>query len=434
MRTTGTGITFSLLVMTLAACGGAPPPTAAAAPSATGTVRPLTQAQLGVAHYRTADGVYGLVLDRSGPKPKYRLDGKSDIVELTMQEDRFADELRGYFLVAPDGKRVLWISTGGGVLYLHGSDELPLNSDKPADPLSAATVAGTYVAPPPAFKAVADRLTAIAVTTKLPLLTDGDSAQLSKVSDALGKATVEMFVHYVSHGATSWLPHPELVPEGLHGVEFGGVARESDDRWNPKAAGLAKYGGKNQGFSHYDTPQGNHMQVMKLAGYPQPLADNTPGIVWKVDGSSAVFVTLDGGRYVVDLSSADKGPALEAGAGPQSGWPPPVQNALLDVSDVSSLAKAGAVPQKAADDLLALDADWTACAAKTWATAQRAIDTGNFTEADRKDWEKKARTACAATIHKQEAMLVKIVEARIKERQALFATAKARIASLGADK
>ena len=33
---------------------------------------------------------------------------------------------------------------------------------------------------------------------------------------------------------------------------------------------------------------------MKLAGYPVPLAEGTPGLVWDVEGTSAVFVTFDG--------------------------------------------------------------------------------------------------------------------------------------------
>jgi hypothetical protein len=422
--------------LVLMACGGGtPPPSPAPAPSAASeSVRSLTQAQLSVAHYRTADGIYGLVLDRTGGKPKYRLDGQPDIIEMTMSEDRFAGELRGYFLTAPDGKRPFYITTGGHILFNHGDDRLDLNSDKPADPLPEATVTGTYAAPPPAYKATVDRLSAITVRAKLSQYKPEDAADLGKVGDAIGQATADMFVHYVSQGAKDWRPHMALVPDTFRGVEFGGVVRESDDKWDPAAKGLAKYGGRNEGFSHYDTPKGNHMQVVELAGYPPPLADGTPGVVWDVDGTRAIFVALDGGRYVVDLSSSEKGATLEAGAGPQSAWPTAVQQPLLDVSAVSSLAKAGVLPQTRADDLLALDTEWTTCAARTWAGAQRAIDTGKFSEADRKDMEKKVRATCAAIVQKQEKMLVAIVEGRLKERQGLFDKAKARVKAAGADK
>ncbi len=431
------GLTMSLFAsVCIFACGGQTPAQSAAAPApaVSGTVLPVTQAQIPVAHYRTADGVYGLVLDRTGGKPKLQLDGQKDIVELTLQEDRSAGELRGYFLVAPDGKRPLYITAGGELIYQHGSDALPLNSDRSASPLPPATVTGTYVTPPLAYQATVDRLTAIAVTTKLRTYKPEDSANLAKVDEAIRGASDDMFVHYASRGATSWLPRLELVPDFVHGVEFGGVARESGEKWDPKAVGLAKYGGRNEGFSDYDTPKGNHMQVMTLVGYPRPLPDGAPGLVWDVSGTQAVFVTLDGGRYVVELSDADKGQTLEAGAGPESGWPPPIQNALIDVSGVTSLAKIGVLPQTTADDLLALDEAWSTCAAKTWAGAQRAIDKGQFTEADHKDWVKKVRTGCASPIEKQEKMLVHVVESRIKERQALYARARERAAAVGSPK
>jgi hypothetical protein len=260
-----------------------------------------------------------------------------------------------------------------------------------------------------------------------------DAAQIAKIDAAVAQATADMFVHYDSHGAKSWLPHLQVVPESFQGIEFGGVARESDDAWDPKKTGLPKYGGKNRGFSSYDTPKGNHMQVVKLAGYPPALADGTPGVVWEVDGTNAIFVTLDGGRYPISLNN-EGGPTLEPGAGPQIAWPKEVQHPLIDVPDVSSLVKAGAMPQKTIDDLLALDQEWTTCAAKTWAGAQRAIDSGRFTEADRKDWVKKVDQACAATVQRQEKLLLQTLEARLKERQGLFDKGKARVVALGANK
>src|ERR1019366_3390325 len=174
--------------------------------------------------------------------------------------------------------------------------------------------------------------------------------------------------------------------------------------------------------------------VMTLQGYPPKLADGTPGIVWEVDGTRATFVALDGGRYEVDLSKAgDKGQTLEPGTGPATGWPAPAQDALLTVPDVSSLAKAGGVPQKNIDDLLAFDEKWTQCAAKVWSGAQRQIDSNHFNEADRKDYEKKVRTTCATNVQGQEALLLKIVEARVKDRTDGYAKAKARVAQVGAD-
>src|ERR1700722_12395949 len=128
---------LGLAVLVLAACGGeAPPPQVATAPTASasaapeGMLRPITQGQLKVAHYATADGRIGLVLDRTGDKAKLRIDGDADIVELTPEDDRFGWELRGTFLRAPDGKARIYLSAGGQVKLFHGNDELWVTSDK----------------------------------------------------------------------------------------------------------------------------------------------------------------------------------------------------------------------------------------------------------------------------------------------------------------
>jgi hypothetical protein len=390
----------------------------------------VTPAQHKLAHFRTPDGMIGLVLDRSGAKPRFQVDGRPDIIELTQkaEHDTWEGRLSGYFLIDPAGKRPFFIDEAGGITYLPDGDRYSLMFDKEVAPLGPATVTGVYAPPPPAYQATLDRLAAIAVRTKFPDLKSEDSANLAKVTDAVGRAGPDMFVHYAAHGQADWAPHMVFVPEAWKGVAFGGVAYSSDDPWDVKAKGLAKYGGKNQGFSFSDTPKGNHMQVMTLQGYPPKLADGTPGVVWELEGTSAVFVSFDGGRYVVDLSKAgDNGQTLDAGAGSSASWPAPAQDALLTVPDVSSLAKAGAVPQKQSDDLLAFDQKWTDCAAKVWAGAQRQIDSGRFTEADRKDYGNKARATCATIIRGQEASLLKVVEARLKDRLALYATAKARV-------
>jgi hypothetical protein len=400
-----------------------------------GVARPLTDGQLQVAHYLTRDGLKGFTLDRTGPKPKLQVDGTADIVELTLEEDRFSGELRGYWLVAPDGKRPLYLSKGGSIVWYVGRDEFATNSDRAAEPLPAATVTGTYVAPKQPYVAVVERLKAGAVVTKLPAMKPEHSAQLAKVAEAIQAATPDMFVHYRSNNGTSFLPRVEHVPQAFSGIAFGGVAYQSDEKWDPaKGTGLARHGGVNRGFSDYGS-QGNHMQVSTLDGYPPKLAEDTPGIVWEVDGTWAVFVALDGGRWVVDLSNApEQGPNLLAGAGPEAGWPKGLQATLLDVPAVSSLAKAGAVEQKAIDELLALDEEWNKCAQKTWKGAERQVDSGKFTEADRKDWVRKVEAACKKSVTSQTAALLKLVDARAGERKALYDKAKAKAVAVGANK
>ncbi len=444
------GLAVGVLAWMVAACGGSTPPaasTATNAPGATGAadggdgvLRPITQGQLKCAHYASGDGVIGLVLDRTGDHPKVKVDGDKDTIELTMEEDRHFGERRGWFLKRPDGRNMMYLTVGGGLSFYKGADEFYLNSDRKADPLGAPTVAGQYAEPTPDWKVAGDKLTPLAVRTKFTQFKAEDSANLARIADALGLATADMFVHYASHGDKNSSPYRRLVPQSFDGVSFGGVGYTSDDTWDPKGAGLAKYGGKNEGFSHYDTPRGNHMQVMTLSGYKPALAEGTPGLVWQVDGTTAVLVTLDGDRY--ELSPTQ----LDPGAGSPASWPPTAQDALLDVHDVSSLVKAGAMSQKAVDDLMAADQDWTKCAAGVWAPVTKAVDQntvvapqGNFlvmnapfTEAMRKDFEQKARTSCSAIIKKQEAMLVKLADARLKDRLALLDKAKARLQALNA--
>jgi hypothetical protein len=412
----------------------ADPPASA---SAGANIIEQTPAQHKVAHFRTSDGVVALVLDRSGDPPKYQLDGTADIVELTVKEDResWGRRLQGYYLVAPDGRRPFFIDEEGSITYSKGYDHYDLMFDKDVGPLGAATVRAALAPPAQALKATTDRLSAIAVRTRFPQFKAEDSANLAKVGEALSHVTADMFVHYASHGQSDWLPNREVVPQEFSGVEFGGVDYHADELWDPKtkAPGLAKFGGRNEGFSDWNAPKGNHMQVLTLEGYPPKLADGTPGVVWELDGTHATFVALDGGRYRVDLSRAGAGQTLDRGAGPRRAWPPPARDALLTVPDVSSLAKAGAVPQKNADDLIALDREWTKCAAGVWAGAQYAIETRKLTEAHYKDYVKKARSVCASTINKQEALLVAIVQSRLADRMALYAKARARAVAVGGD-
>jgi hypothetical protein len=173
-----------------------------------------------------------------------------------------------------------------------------------------------------------------------------------------------MFMHYASHGDANRSPYRRIVPQSFEGISFGGVGRTSDDVWDAKAVGLARYGGKNEGFSHYDTPKGNHMQVMTLSGYKPAIAEGTPGLVWDAAGVWAPVTKIVDQNTVI------------------------APNMIL-------------------------------------------ISGQPFTEDMRKDLEKKARTTCSAIIKKQEGMLVKLVEARVKDRLAFLDKAKARLQGLG---
>ena len=384
-----------------------------------------------VGHFRSPDGMVGLVLDRTG-SPKLKVDGQNDIVELTQKEDRDRGTLKGYILEAPDGSKPIYITLGGGILYRRGRDEFSMGFDKKADPLGAATVKGTFVAPPKAYEAIVERLTAISVRKMFPQLKAEDSALPAKVGEAIDKATPAMAVRYVSRGATSYLPHLTVVPDNIRGFGYGGVGHTTDEKWEPgKGAGLAKYGGKMAGF-FMPSNNFNHTNVMKMAGYPPPLADNTPGLVWDVDGTTAVFVAFDGGRYKVSLTGTDKEPSLEVGAGPKAQWPSTVQHPLLDIESVSQLSKAGALPEKATADLEALDTKWNECTKKAWADGpQKALEAHKgpgprFSEAENKQALAKVKDGCKKHVDDEEKIFLQLTEERLKARQALLDKAKAK--------
>ena len=126
-----------------------------------------TPAQHKLAHFRSADGVMGITLDRTGDKAKLQVDGQKDIVELTMASERskWNGALEGFFFVAPDGKRPIFIDEGGGITYLSGNDHIAMLFDKDVAALGPATIRGTYVAPPPVYKIAIDRLKPLAVRT-----------------------------------------------------------------------------------------------------------------------------------------------------------------------------------------------------------------------------------------------------------------------------
>lgn len=426
-----TSLAFSIVSgLVLLACGSSPPPPASQ-PSASSASTPQTEAQVSVGHFRSPDGMVGLVLDRTA-KPKLKVDGQNDIVELTQKEDRDHGKLRGYFLEAPDGTHPIYITLGGGIRYHRGNDDFSMLFDKKVEPLGSPTVTGTFVPPKAAWEPLAERLTAISVRKKFPDFKAEDSALPAKVGEAIDKATPDMAVHYVSHGATSWLPQNEVTPSSIHGIGYGGVAHNTDETWEPgKGAGLMKYGGKLAGFFAPDNTF-NHTNVMKMKGYPAPLVDGTPGLVWEVDHTHAVFVAFDGGRHEINLASSEKGPGLEVGAGPKAQWPATVQHSLLDIESASRLSKVGAIAKEPVAELEALDTKWNECTTKAWKDGpQKQLEAHKgpgprFSEAELKQALAKVKDGCKKHVDDEEKIFVKLVEERLKARQALLDKAKAK--------
>jgi hypothetical protein len=267
--------TMIMLLAPLAACGGAQ--SGKDGEPSDNVIRPVTQGQLTVAHYTTPDGMKGLVLDRTGGRFAVRLDGDDAIIQLTPEEDRHGGELRGHFLVTPDNRRMLYLSAYGGLTMFTDTDELHLLSDKAARPLGKPTVAGPPVKEKLRYEILGEELAAISVRTKNPRLTSADASNLAKVAEALRAATPDMLVRYRAHEGNS-PPSIAWTPSDINGVGFGGGSSRSEEKWDGKGPGLARYGAVVKGYSEPDS-RGNHLFVQVMEGYPPPLADGTPGLV-----------------------------------------------------------------------------------------------------------------------------------------------------------
>jgi hypothetical protein len=129
-----------LFVSACAAREGSPTATTAAGTAKADDAGDRTPA-LRLGHYSTGDGLHGLVIDRSGERPKIRIDGESAIIELTA---RPGDTSNTQKLVDPTGMARLVIDQHGGVVWLDHGKDVFRDGDAPA--LGIATLAGE---PPP---------------------------------------------------------------------------------------------------------------------------------------------------------------------------------------------------------------------------------------------------------------------------------------------
>lgn len=403
------------------------------APKAVG--KPATQAQVKIGHFVTADGMHGFVLDRSGSTAKLQVDGEKDIWDLTMEEDRKHGELRGYLFVSNEGKRRLYISTRGYITYYKGPDEHQVTLDKEVKALAASTKKGKYVPEVPAYEKLAKELKPLTVSAKFKMAPN-DASNLTKVTEAFEKADAAMFFRYKDPGKDGWVGRMVVTPSNVSGAGYGGNDYGTDDVELKRHKKLAKHGGLIYGYSSPETPQGNHIKVSQKNSSSAKLADNTPGILWEIDGTIAVFVSLDGGRYEVNLNqgSSVTTPVFVKGAGPDTGWPKPVTDTFLDMTQISQLEKAGAVPATTMPEIEKADGAWTACTAKGWVAATKKFDTGKMNTGQVKAEIRKLHTACNKHIDKFETIVVKFIEDRAKARAAVFAKASARAKSVGANK
>jgi hypothetical protein len=423
----------------LAACGGAAQQQPASTQSA--VIRPITQAQTNLAHYKSADGVYGLVLDRTGPKPKVQIDGQKDVIELTTREDRVtrsgqgpSGSLLGYLLLSPDGTKMIYIGVDGDIHYLHDKDDLVMNSDRAADPLPAATITGT--APDPTVKKstaelLAESLGAISVRSKMPQYTSDDAADLTKVAAVIAQLDAPAFVHFATSSGHSGKFAP--VPKNPQDAYMGEDAK--------KKAGMGKYNATLVPILELsDDATALKVTGLQISRRPQAPADNTPGIIWEAADREATFVTLDGGRFIIDLSG-EGGSPLVPGVGPVAQWPAPLAQSALGPAAVASFVDLGVLPQKMKDDQNALQDAWHKCAQAAFPALKPQLDAtsqANLTygtkeariKAAIEKWQAGTTTRCKSNLTKMETLVVAATESRNKDRLALLEKAKARVAAL----
>lgn len=385
-----------------------------------------TPAQQKLGHFKTADGMYGFTLDRSGATAKLQIDGDKAIYELTMEEDRKHGTLEGYKFYSPDGKLRLYISSGGSIKYFRNADAHWVTFDKDVKALPAATVKGKPVKEVPAYEKLSKELDAISVRKKFPAMTANDASNLAKVTEAFNNAPAAMYMRYKAP-ADGWGANYVIAP--VDGAGYGRNEYVTDEAETKRHKKLAKYGAIIRGFSNPDMPQAGHVIVDRAENNKVALADGMPGLVWEVvDTTTAVFVSLDGARYTMSLTGAT--PLLEKGAGPDTAWPKKVADPYLDYSMISSLAKAGAVPKATVEGLEKIDLEWTQCTAKGWPKVIAKYDTGKMSVAQMKTAINNMHKACNKALDKYETAIVKVIEERLKARTDLLtaATAKAKAA------
>lgn len=415
----------SALLGALSGCSGKPaeaPPAPPASASAAPANPPINKTLLG--HFSTPDGMIGLVLDRSGDIVKIKLDKGADIIQLTPKEDRKHGDLVGHRFLAPDGKAMVYLNIHGGMDFYGPRDTLPLKRDADAEPLGAPTIAGEPK--PPAklpYEVLAEELDAISVVKKLGFKPE-DSGNLAKVSEAIEKADKALFVSYDAKvDAASFVPAPDTISGVTYaGASPGGYPLEEDSKDK-----LGVYGGVIRGWT---TDTGGGYMRLYTPRKGKLLADKTPGLVWEAGSTSVIFVTLDGGRYRVDISQQTldqaKGSPLVKGIGAPDTWPPAIQHSTYDTATTQYLGKAGAIPTTVHEEAEKIDEEWRACANKEAKALKTKLETSK-TPGKLIDGHLAAtRKKCAASEKKMSALMTKFAEDRNKERTAVYEKAKAK--------
>lgn len=445
------------------ACGGGeavPPPNNSGSTTAGTAAKADNKVpNMKLGHYSSRDGSIGLVLDRTGDKPKVKIDGSQDITEVFVEDELRSGTVVGRKYRGPDSKLILLVSSDGDIEFLQQRGTARLVRDADADALGAPTKIGV-AAPPSARDVLDEKLAALTVQKHFPELKPQDSGNLAKVKEVFAKAPKEMFLSFnpgKENDSPTYDPASGHIDDTIHaGSRLGG--HPADEGW-AKGSVLAKFGmvargatvssddslrfrssGVSSGTSFLSNSNTN-IKTYDLTSMQKPLAAKTPGVLWEME-DGLVFVTLDGGRY--RLVHYQESPFTE-GLGPVAEWPAPLQHTVLDRNALGTFVKGNAWQTKAPEALDAIEKRYRECSDKQWTASKDEFK--NIGTADLQWHTKSARgaqlaekivtkvdKACGKEVVAYEKTLIEAIEARNKERQALHETAKARAIAVGATK
>lgn len=437
MRIFRNSLIFSILTFACG-CGGAPAATTPAEADSNGAALSDAQKSL-VGEYATADGAFRVIVDRHSKPARFKIDGSDDIVELTIVERPSRRGDGGWDLRAPDGKRVLFLDSRGGLGRIDGSKEISLMRIGDAAPLADPTVAGQYVEPPSSYDLASAKFEAISVLKKLSGFRPEDSGNLTKVRAAFDAATPDMLVRFVwTHdSASKYRPAPSKIGNTDHS---SGGYYPSDETFSPSKGGLRAHGVVVDGSANYNGR--NRLLGLTPKKYGVAAVAQTPALIWEVDSSTIVFITPDGGRYTTNISGVEleKGgrDPFAPGWPAVTAWPKPLQHTRLDADDVELLAKGSSLPTNSEAPLEKIDGEFSKCVSDVFADgkkAQQKLEEKNINwsakraqlEALAKTYEAKATKSCKKHAAAYEKTLLALIEARNKERQALYKHVKAKL-------
>jgi hypothetical protein len=343
------------------ACLGACAPERAALPPEPppASEPPVLYSPLQLGHYTTADGTFGLVIDRSGPTPRLRMDGSRQIVELTPVEDWKGDTYEGTTFFSPDGIALVFVDRAGPLTLWPRRDKRPLLRDGDTTPLPAANVRGRFrEAPDPAREFIA-AVAPYVVVDRYPELTADDAGKLDVVERMLKEAPEEMFFRVVKPDSGA--------------VHIFDTRSQSDAEtmrlaegipWQKDATGLGRFGvavTAYPGILHPGSPT-----TLRLEGFPRPLAVGTVALVWALRGSTLILVTADGGSFELPTdrfrySESRFAAALVRELPPVETWPTEVQHVTVSADAIKNRRADLGVAPAALARLATLTEDWVRC-------------------------------------------------------------------------